>query len=351
MQVLTSLLLATALLPIAPQRGDQLIWRPAAGTQVQRTVSSSLASVTEEALLSMNGDERDTGSGMERSSESTVQTTDRFGDPRGDSGPGSIQRTFDTVVESMDIAGQPEGVLVRGAEGGSRPMEGLAVNFAWDEDSSGYEPSWQPGAGGQDEWLTGLRADMDGAAFLPEGPVEEGDTWKVDLSSVQDLFRPGGEIFVEEDGNLEDDQDIPEGGIVILVPSTGDIRRLDDLQGKLSAEYAGRREVDGRSLGVIELELQLEGEIDVSEDLQDGSPIDQVFDTAKLGLTYAGRGELLWDIEGHHMAGFSFEAEIESALDATWTVGNEAFSMEVSYQDAKTATHTVDAVVERVDPE
>lgn len=351
MQVLTSLLLASALLPLAPQRVDRLTWNPAAGTQLQRTVSRTLVSVTDEALLQMNGDEQDAGSGMERTTESTIVAADLFGEPKEGSGPGSIQRTFDTVAHEVDIAGQPEGVLVRGTEGGSGPMEGLAVDFTWDADSGAYEPSWQPGAGGEDRWLSGLKADMDGASFLPSEPVEAGDRWEVDLAAASDLLWPGGRVFVEEDSNLADDHDIPDGGIVILVPSSGGIRRLDELKGKLNAKYSGRREVDGRSLGVIELDLELDGELDVCEDLQDSSPIDQAFDTATLGLSYEGQGELLWDLEGHHMAGFSFEVAVESELDAAWTVGNDDFSMEVTFQGAHSQSHALEVKVESVEAE
>lgn len=350
MQVLTSLLLASTLIPTLRPTGDRLAWEPSEGIQLQRTIHTSVESVTDHALLVMDGDEQDVGSGMERSTQRTIEITDTFGPPSATSGPSSLQRTFDTVTQELDSTGAPEGVQVRGGQGGSGLLEGLTVGFTLDEETGDYEAAWADDSEGKGEWLEGLHADMDGAAFLPGDAVSAGDSWEIDLAAAGELLWPGGELFVD-DGPGADNPDVPEGGIVILVPSARDVRRLDELEGSLIAKYAGQREVDGRSVGVIELELELEGELDIADHLQEDSPIDQVFDSAVLGLTYEGSGELHWDLEGHHMASLAFEARTESETEIEWAVGNDDFSLDVTFEDVEARTHVVDIRVERVDPE
>ena len=251
MNPLYSLLLAPVLLPVPEIEGDRLLWRPAEGTQLQRTVLTSENSTKEKSLLSISGNEQDAGTGVERSTQGTIVVHDRFGPPMDGAGPSSVQRTFEQVSEATNIDGIPDGIHVRGGESGEGLLEGKTVAFTFDAESEDYEPDWEEGSNGKIEWLEGLNADMDYSTFLPEEPVNEGDLWKIDLSGVRQLLQPGGKIQIDE--NDESDPETPEGGLAIVVPKASAMERLEELRGALSATYAGTRKIGGRSLGVIAL--------------------------------------------------------------------------------------------------
>ena len=107
-------------------------------------------------------------------------------------------------------------------------------------------------------------------------------------------------------------------------------------------EYAGTRDVDGRTLGVIAVTLNGEGDIDLTgvinglaeSQLPPEFEVDLSIDEAAITIILEGEGELLWDIEAGLFYSYDLIAEIELLADVALSV------------DAMGETHDLEASAE-----
>lgn len=191
-------------------------------------------------------------------------------------------------------------------------LEGATVTFTWDEDDEQYRAA-------SDEVdadvLAELPFDLDFTRLLPEGPVEEGDTWSLGPETYRELMDPyagvpwdveasDGRNFAAAD---RDESEEPE----------------EEEDGELRVTFAGLRTVDGVELAVLELEGEIETERSFSHQRDfDGGSVDTTTDTTE---ERAIRGEALWDAAAGHLV--SFEAEVEvhgtSSTEGVVHVGEE----------------------------
>ncbi|MFT7678320.1 MAG: hypothetical protein ACI8QC_002306 [Planctomycetota bacterium] len=346
MQTLTLLALSTLfLLPPQPVE-ETLAWNPAPSPTLRRTVNLESSTTVDESTLLLMGDERDAGSGMERTRDFRIVTLENYAASES-AHPHRLVRVYESVRESKASEGAPADVHITGLGDETGLLEGLTVAFDYDAEEDTWAAAFADDSEGDEEWLALLKADMDCAAFLPSSAVKSGDSWDVELVAAHDLLWPGGEVLVE---SASDSDDGPEGGIRINMPRNADIRRLDELDGSLEATYTGSREVDGRMLAVIELELDLAGDLEVIDDLLAKSPgSDDEYSLADCSRELEGKGELLWDIKGGHLASLVFTVDFETSLDAAWSMPAGGMDLDLETSNTESGQLKLEINVERVE--
>ena len=165
------------------------------------------------------------------------------------------------------------------------------MRFTWSDEEQDYEIAFADEGEDEDALLEGLFEDMDLRAFLPEDEVSEGDSWDIDPIEFRLANSPGGVDFVGDDEDqaeeeLEDDLD-------------------EAMDGDFTGTLRGTREEGGRRVAVIGLELELETSAEQTVDREEGEVLLEVAATFEL------EGELLWDLEGGHLAGLELDGTLE----------------------------------------
>ncbi len=239
----------------------------------------------------------------------TVRVTDEVLEP-GPQRPEKFRRYMDQALLEVDVQVPVEGrkpkKLRLDATGG---MEGKSIVFTWVPEENEYGRYYDDEEGVEED-LPKLDARCDFAAFLPGGAVEEGAEWEVDPRAFRAFLGPGGSLGFD----LKPIGDLQLARTLRLGLGTHMHELFDgDVDGKLTARYVGRREVEGRTLGVIALTADLEARADLTEQAMDyRTQAEREFGIRPLRvdvrLALEGEGEILWDLEGGHLAATSFEA-------------------------------------------
>ena len=234
-----------------------------------------------------------------------------------------LRRSFDDVtgrteVESVEPSGAEE---FDEAELGSE-LEGLGVVFAWDEEDERFEASWDEDSEGDDALLAGLVEDLDLRALLPDGDVDENDSWEIDAEVFAGVLAFGGDLAERPD--IDDDtqaEPILICGFLALSEIGGDI------DGDVTATYEGSR--DGEA--VISFRVELSYTRDLTDALR---KVSEGYDTEGIGNaesmelegTFDGEGTLTWSVANGHALRFELEGELESSIDLT---PSQDFGMDV----------------------
>lgn len=203
--------------------------------------------------------------------------------------PGRLRRTFDRVESREDQE-------MRFAMGSGRPdsknekkklqssdLEGRTVLFSLDRGSGAYAAAFAA-QGGDESLLEGLSEDMDFRFLLPAGKVAPGESWSVEPKACAAIFAPGGDLKLRETG-----ADDPGWGIA------KEIRR--NLEGKAKATWKGIREEDGRTVGVVGVELDLRS-------AGESGAKDAKAGTVHFRMELELAGDLRWDLEAGHFRSF-----------------------------------------------
>jgi hypothetical protein len=334
----TSLLIAPFLLSDdAPRLGYD------AGAEVTRTWSIRTVRTVEDATMTMNENPQDIGSGSVSTSTVDVAIVDRVA--AVDSGaPTRFSRTYESIDTASKMEGieESEGMQFRMDEGSSE-LAGLSVDFAWDADQEEWSRDWSEESDGDDDWLEDLAADMDLRAILPGEEPSVGDSWDVPVGALADLLAPGGTLEVFDDGGGDD---VPEGGIAIMIPSASDVGRWDELEGDVRATFEGIVEEDGPRVAKIVLEVDVEGEVDLVEDLEDEAAergADEEYTEAVLTRTLEGRIVVEWDLAQGRFAAVEGTLEGSSEFYASWTIAFQGLDLGIEVERAETSETTISA--------
>ena len=118
----------------------------------------------------------------------------------------------------------------------SSVLEGESVEFVWNEEEETHDVVLPDSSALEDEDLEGLIEDMDFRGLLPDGEVDEGDEWEIDLLVMLSLFSPGGDTKLIPETN-EEMEDMGMGG------DTGDATDYfnEDIEGEFTAVFDGDR--------------------------------------------------------------------------------------------------------------
>lgn len=335
---------ALLLLPLAIG-GDSLKLGYSEGDEVTRTWTLQSTRTTESATLSLNGNDQDIGTGATNKAAFSVEITDQIL-AAADGKPSRFMRTYGTVETEASIEDFEAGDGMEMRDGsGSSDLVGASVLFDRDADTEEWKRSYDEDSAGDADWLDDLDVDMDLAGVLPEGDVAVGDTWEVPVSLLDALLRPGGEIDVRDD----DDEGAPEGAVAIQVPSASDFGRWGELDGTIEATYAELVEEDGPRIARIVLEIDVEGDIDIADELTESSAdrgAEEDYAEAQLTRVLAGKITIDWDLTAGRFASIEGTLEGTSEFYAAWTLSVQGMDLDLAVDREGEFEYEISASIE-----
>ncbi|MCY2961979.1 MAG: hypothetical protein NTY35_17620 [Planctomycetota bacterium] len=188
-------------------------------------------------------------------------------------------------------------------------LSGKTVRFTWDGAKEEYARAFEE-KGPDEDLLAGLQADAQWLPLLEDGPREKGAAFDLEPALFERVQYPAGELHWKVEGKEND----PVSKAITEQLS-------ENLDGKAKATWLGAREVDGRELGVFAVEAQLKSNAEA--EAGEGG------ETRKVELELEYEGEILWDLAGAHLAGYTLTADVRSVLSTTRTVESPKGSVEV----------------------
>ena len=248
----------------------------------------------------------------------TVVVSDTYGKTE-DGRPLSLDREYRQLSQELVATSRSGGFVGFGEAlrdvSGSSDLEGTSVHFRWEDGA--YERAFQRvDAGSDSRLLQGLSEDMDLRALLPEGPVEAGDEWELELSHIPDLLTPGGSLS----WNLE------QGGRTVLLGTALDPALMADVRQLLDAALRGTATVTCTRIedGLAELEYELRVGLDqdlaeltdlANELLRGRSTLwSPLVERLELRMSLKARGTAWWDLEAGRLHGLELSGSMTSDL-------------------------------------
>ena len=273
---------------------------PEEGLSLTKTFATSTSAELDDMTFEMGGEELELPEIPEiniRSTETIVfeDTYDAVADGR----PTQLTRAFSELDRSRNETFPGEGgELTDNDIEETSELTDTVVVFTWDEDDEEYTAAFDEDADGDEELLEGLWCDADVLGFLPDGEVEEGDTWEVDVEHYTIFFSPSGDLtFLDQDGNSsrdEIDEEIEES-----------------LDGEIECELESVE--DG--LAMISVTIEVEGSGDTEQELEgDGEMVDGGTATRAVEVESEYEGTLVWDLRAGHMVSFELVGESEVSI-------------------------------------
>ncbi|MEM9381437.1 MAG: hypothetical protein AAGB93_15895 [Planctomycetota bacterium] len=314
------------------------------GAEVTRTWTLRSTRAVDSATLTMNENAQDIGSGSSSSSTLSIEVRDAV-QAVSDGAPQRFLRTIEAVGTEQEISGfdDSEGVQMKDTSGTSE-LVGAGVLFTFDPDAEEWEREYDEDSSGEEAWLEDLAPDMDLSGILPEDDVAVGETWDVPLSILDDLLKPGGELDVRP----EDDEGGQEGAIAITIPSVGDVGRWHEMEGSVQARYLELVEEDGPRLARIQLTVDVKGELDLADYLEDEAAergVDETYSEAALERTLQGKVTIDWDLAAGRFA------DVEGTLSGTgeffseWTLAVQGLELGLGVERSGTFEYEIEASI------
>lgn len=325
------LLLAAAAVPALwafARPADKVTFHPEEGLSLTKTFTELTELTMESMSVSMNGEELDPSMlgdpEMNISNTTTRVVTDVYLG-MGEGRPTKLKRTYDTLGSESNSTME---MAMMGSQdmdmSGSSELEGLTVVFTWDDDAGDYVVAFEDEAEGDSELLEGLKEDMDLRGLLPSGEVSAEDTWEIPPRAMLPLLAPGGNLKIKP-------EDLEEMGMGMGPNPSGDLSTmLGDLEGTASGEYAGTREVDGVTVGVIKFTFDVSSAKDMTDEINEmmsevdmpEMEVDVEIDSMDVEFEFQGEGVLYWVLSAGHLHSFEISGDMSMTMDM-------AMSMEV----------------------
>lgn len=319
--------LLTALLTVSPAEGDTLSIRADAGTKVTRTFSIESSSELVEQTQMQDGEEM--GGMMPEMNRSSAQaqswTVVDTIEEAEDGAATKFLRTYESIEGeasfemSMDAGDFGEGFDESDERTLTSELAENAVRFEAGDD--GFEASLPDDSELDAELLEGLGAELDLAFLLPEEAVAEKDTWEVEPGALAELMDLGGDLHMKSD---EDDaEDMPDGAISMDEFGDGE---ESEFSGALTMTHAGYRDVDGRKMVVVRIQVDVTESASFSPEMEDmnGDAPEGAVMPSSMEITnedvYEGEGELLFDIEAGLITSLELELDVEATSNQLITL-------------------------------
>ena len=234
----------------AATAGDKPTFQPKSGSTVVKHISIESEVELEDLKMEVNGQDMSEAAGqieMAMKIHLQLDTTDQYVAVEGGR-PTKLKRTFDAlsstthVSGSNPMAGPTDKDIALESE-----LEGLAVVFSWDADSSSYDVAFDGEKQGDEALLEGLEEDLDLRNFLPSSEVSKGDTWEIPAAAIKAVLAPGGNLKL-----LPSDDSDSSSGAEQFSPND----MIGDLEGEFVGTLGDTREEDGVKVAVIQIKIK-----------------------------------------------------------------------------------------------
>jgi len=297
---------ALFVLVLAPRQ--ELVFAPVAGATLETTFERSGELEIDSFTMLIDGEEM-AGHGEAPELQQSMRDRRVFVDHYAEVADGRVTRftrSFEEIEsEREERVGTPDG-LQESDSAGESELEGASVEFTWDEDE--YAAAFAED-GGDEALLENLWAECDFRAFLPDGDVDEDDTWEVPAAAFALLVAPGGDLKIEgQDRNW----------------SKPVVEASETLEGDIRCSLGGSRDEDGSEVWVVNVEAELassaDNEVEGGEEQQE--------------IRYELEGELLWDAE----AGRLFSLELSGDVTAVSVASREVEMGDRNFDTERTIT-------------
>lgn len=322
---LVSLPLALPLFAMTlPAPLDEIQFQPREGLVLTKTFIK-----TAEAQISTSSDDR--ASTHTISSERRLVVTDRVV-AHEDERVTKLERTFDEVSMKAEGASDIGGQTRDFSFSADSELRDETVVFVWDEHDEEYVAESEDV---NDDLLENLKYDYDFVALLPGEDVDEGEEWEIEFEDFEAMMNPWDGVPIEREHS--------DGEVV--EPSADSERvepEIDESKdGKITARYAGTREVDGVTYAIIEIA----GEIETEQTVEISRENDQTSSTGHVerSETRTIKGEALWHVVGGHLHSLEIEFDVSrsTTTETTFRIGDREFNKESETDESRTTNLTV----------
>lgn len=343
------LLAAPTLLSALPTR-DTLAFTPKAGASLSMTYTMVSENSLDDMSMSMNGQEMPMEMEMNMSNTMKVSFSDELLEVEG-SAPTRFKRTFNTILTevstevAMDMMGQGQDETVGGR--GTSELEGKTVAFTWKDGE--YTTAWADEEKGAAELLENHDPHAWLAGLLPKEAVSEGGTWDIETTALMGILAPCGDLHLEVEMEVGD-MAMSMGPDAVMLTN---LRQLMDgaLEGSFTGKLAGYRDVDGVTMAVIELEVEIDSVSDMAEMIREKMeeslppemPIEMDISNVDVSLTLEATGELLWDAKAGVPGGLTLEGEMAIGMEMAMSMdaGGQQMDMENTMEMSGSIQQTV----------
>jgi len=293
--------LAAVLLPGFGTAGEEIAYGLESGTTLLRTFVADREDSLESIVFSVDGDEVQEVEEVEDESTSVERVVVRDEIQQTEDGfPTDFRRTFvELHQQGTRSSGAEESESVAGSD-----FEDVTVRFLWDDEDERYDVELVEEDDGIDaEELARLTPDLDLAGLLPDGEVDEGDSWEIDHAPYLTLMWPGGLVGWYDD-KTEDEASYDYSETIV-----------DNLEGEGEVTFLEVREVDGVRVAVLSVEIRVEtgADLELSEEEEEAGVERRADEEREL------EGEVLWDLDHGHLHSARFEATLEYTFATRWS--------------------------------
>ena len=322
----------------------EIHFAPAEGQSVARKFTTHAQLSLGDLQMSMNGQPMPMEIKMEMDIDSTseVEVTDQYV-AMGAGQPQELRRTFDAIGQTGSFAMEMEMMPNGGQEmdiTSSSELEGKSVTFEWNEESKEYEVAWHESEG-DDELLEKLTEDMDLRVLLPAGSVAEGDTWEIDVTKLNTVLAPGGDMKLVPELD-EEAQQFPgmQGG---MGEGFGEMLG-DSIEGTASGEFKGMQDLEGVNVAAIAIKLDIESSNDMTEQIKEQmsempEEMGEVdLDYADVELDIEAEGTLYWNVDAGHAHMLELSGSMTMIMDTAMKMspGGQEMRIEQMFEMAGT---------------
>jgi hypothetical protein len=329
--LLLPVLVSPALLSLGTTE-TRIEFKPSQGTVVQRTFMTRAEMTLDSMDMKMNGQSPPMMPEMNMTITTEVKTVveDEFLAIR-DGRVQRLKRHFSDLSQRTEMAMEMDMMGQTQTQDASTPasseLEGQTVHFTWSDADEAFRVHWPEGREGKPELLTGLSEDMDLRAFLPKGPVAQGQRWTIEPAAMMSVMAPGGDLKL-----------VPEDVDTTEMAMMGPQGTLSDwfgesLTGTVSGVFEGMREEDGRQLAAIRIQYAVKNSVDMSlimEAAMENLPSEageMEFDHMDMEIQYEGEGMLLWDVARGIAHSFDASGDFGMLMDMGMSIDAGGMSM------------------------
>lgn len=252
-----------------------------------------------------------------------ITLTDRFGALDDDGALASLERTFETLDAAVRRTSTLDGEETSEEPEYVSPLIGEVVLFERDATDGSYRASFANGdereASDFDEaLLASQKVDAFGDWYLPgadESTVEIGATWDAGVDAWHRTLDAGGDFWIGPWATQTPSEETVEAR------RAGRAQQRSGGDGEVICTYTGEREVDGRTLAVIQIsvDVAVESTTSMEATAESNAGEEEFTTTTSAELHWTGEGEFLWDSETHAPSSLSLEMHLVST-DETVTI-------------------------------